>query len=83
MCVSQNKYNQPALVATSVGLIGFFGMPLLPLGNELVVESTHPVESATSTGLVFLSGQIQAMVLSLIIQEVGVPLPDDLKNKAK
>uniref|UniRef100_F6TYP3 Major facilitator superfamily (MFS) profile domain-containing protein n=1 Tax=Ciona intestinalis TaxID=7719 RepID=F6TYP3_CIOIN len=71
-----NRAMQNALVAVACGLIGFFGMPLFPLGNELVVETTYPAEPSTSTGLVFLSGQLQGMLLILVLQNVAKPVPE-------
>lgn len=68
------------VIAILCGLIGFFALPLLPLGNELVVETTYPVESGSSAGLVFLAGQIQGLLLIVILQEVAQPIPGNSTN---
>ncbi|CAK8688822.1 unnamed protein product [Clavelina lepadiformis] len=78
-----NKRSQEALIALSCALIGFFGLPLFPLGNELVVETTYPVEVATSSGLVFLSGQLQGMLLILVLQKLATPVAPEFANITK
>lgn len=47
---------QPALVAISTGLFGFFGVGAYPIGLELAVEATYPVEESISTAFIFMSG---------------------------
>uniref|UniRef100_H2YDV9 Major facilitator superfamily (MFS) profile domain-containing protein n=1 Tax=Ciona savignyi TaxID=51511 RepID=H2YDV9_CIOSA len=78
--LTQNRHFQNALVAVSCGLIGFYGMPLFPLGNELVVETTYPAEPSSSTGLVFLSGQLQGMLLILTMQNLANPVSEHFTN---
>lgn len=46
------------LVLASFGLVGFFGIPLLPVCMEMAVECVYPIPEATSTGLLFIAGQV-------------------------
>jgi hypothetical protein len=39
---------------------------MYPIGLELSVENTYPVDEAAGTALIFLSGQIQAAILITI-----------------
>lgn len=48
---------QPELVATFTGLFGFFGVGAYPIGLELAVEATYPVEESISTAFIFMSGK--------------------------
>ncbi|BFY97761.1 hypothetical protein BsWGS_00801 [Bradybaena similaris] len=61
-------------IAVSVALFGFFGFAIYPTSLEMAVEVTYPVAEATSTGIVFLSGQIQGIILMLVAQFVAQPL---------
>lgn len=54
---------QPALVAISCGLFGFFGVGVYPIGLELAVEATFPVEESISTAFIFMSGQAQGVII--------------------
>lgn len=45
-------------VMISFALIGFFGLPLLPICMEMSVECVYPIPEATSTGLLFIAGQL-------------------------
>lgn len=48
---------QPAIVAISCALFGFFGVGAYPIGLELAVEATYPVEESISTAFIFMSGE--------------------------
>lgn len=61
-------------------MLGFFGVPLLPLGNELSVEITFPVNPSISSGILFLAGQLQGMILFPTLRETGVPLTEQQLN---
>lgn len=54
-------------IAIFASLFGFFGVGGYPIGLELAVEATYPVEETISTAFIFLSGQLQGVVLLLII----------------
>ena len=51
------------LVLISFGLIGFFGLPLLPICMDMSVECVYPIPEATSTGLLFIAGQLVGIVM--------------------
>ena len=44
-------------------LFGVFAFGMYPLGLELALEVTYPVDEAISTAMIFMSGQIQGGVL--------------------
>lgn len=70
------KSNQEAVLALSCALFGVFGFGMYPLGLELSVENTYPVDEAAGTALIFLSGQIQGAILVMI----SGAMERDLKN---
>jgi MFS family permease len=45
-------------LAVSIGLMGFFLLPLLPVSFECAVECTHPIRPEWSTGLLMCTGNI-------------------------
>ncbi|XP_068236424.1 solute carrier family 49 member A3-like isoform X2 [Palaemon carinicauda] len=55
--------HQPAVIATFTGLFGFFGIGAYPIGLELAVEATYPVDQTISTAFIFMSGQLQGVVI--------------------
>ncbi|CAG5127238.1 unnamed protein product, partial [Candidula unifasciata] len=63
-------------IAVSIALFGCFGFAIYPTSLEMAVEVTYPVAEATSTGIVFLSGQIQGIILMLLAQFLAQPLSD-------
>uniref|UniRef100_A0A2C9KD64 Major facilitator superfamily (MFS) profile domain-containing protein n=1 Tax=Biomphalaria glabrata TaxID=6526 RepID=A0A2C9KD64_BIOGL len=65
---------QDVLIAASIALFGCFGFAIYPTALEMAVEITYPVAEATSTGLIFLSGQIQGIIIMLIAQFIAQPL---------
>lgn len=46
--------------------IGFFGVPLLPVCMEMSVECVYPIPEATSTGILFMGGQIVGILMILL-----------------
>ncbi|CAK8680793.1 unnamed protein product [Clavelina lepadiformis] len=72
--VMHNKANQWVVLTCMCGLFGFFSIPVYPIGNELAVETTYPVGEATSSGIVFMSGQLQGLILILLLQSIGTNL---------
>jgi len=64
------------------GVFGLFGIPVYPVGNELAVETTYPVGEATSSGIVFMSGQLQGIILVLVMQSIGTPLSNTTAPKS-
>ncbi|KAJ8382343.1 hypothetical protein SKAU_G00031210 [Synaphobranchus kaupii] len=73
--VSQLR-DQKAAVAILCSLFGFFGFSIYPVAMELSVESSYPVGEASSSGLLFISGQIQSIVYMVILQALTQPIAD-------
>ncbi|GFO44746.1 major facilitator superfamily domain-containing protein 7-like [Plakobranchus ocellatus] len=71
---------QSIAIAISITFFGMFGFAIYPTSLELAVELTYPVAEATSTGLVFLSGQLQGIVLMLVSQYTAQPLSAYAEN---
>lgn len=64
-------------IAISLGAFGLCGLPVYPIGNELSVETTYPVGEATSSGILFMSGQLQGILLVVILSAISTELPAD------
>ena len=64
------------VLALCCALFGVFGFGMYPLGLELSVENTYPVDEAAGTALIFLSGQIQGAILIMISGAMEQPLKD-------
>ena len=60
------KSQYEAVIALSCALFGIFGFGMYPMGLELSVENTYPVDETAGTALIFLSGQIQGALLIMI-----------------
>lgn len=67
---------QRVAIACTLGAFGFFGVPVYPIGNELAVETTYPVGEATSSGVIFMLGQLQGILLVLVLQSLGKEMTD-------
>ena len=63
-------------IALSCAAFGIFGFGMYPIGLELSVENSYPVDEAAQTALIFLSGQIQGAILIAI----SGALEEDLVN---
>jgi MFS transporter, FLVCR family, MFS-domain-containing protein 7 len=55
-------------------IIGFFGLPLLPICMEMAVECVYPIPEATSTGLLMIGGQIVGIVMILVYPKLAQQL---------
>ncbi|KAK3799318.1 hypothetical protein RRG08_048825 [Elysia crispata] len=75
--------DQHIAVGVAITIFGMFGFAIYPTSLELAVELTYPVAEATSTGLIFLSGQIQGIVLMLVNQYTAQPLSEYAENLPK
>uniref|UniRef100_A0A0K0FZ47 MFS domain-containing protein n=1 Tax=Strongyloides venezuelensis TaxID=75913 RepID=A0A0K0FZ47_STRVS len=49
-------------------ILGYFTIPVFPIGLELCVETTYPVAEATSSGILVITGQFQLFLLTFIMQ---------------
>jgi FLVCR family MFS transporter 7 len=61
-------------------LFGVMGLAMYPVGLEMSAECTFPVAETTSTGLVVLSGQIQAVIFMAIMTQFAKPLSKEQKS---
>ncbi|XP_065405859.1 solute carrier family 49 member A3 isoform X2 [Chrysemys picta bellii] len=66
--------NQAFPLALISSLFGFFGFSIYPVAMELAVECSYPVGEGTSTGLIFVSSQIQGVILMLLLQALTVQI---------
>ncbi|XP_002121307.2 solute carrier family 49 member A3-like [Ciona intestinalis] len=67
-------YNMGYLVLILITGIGLFSFGIYPIGVELGAECTYPVGSATTSGLIMISGQLQSIILISILQSIGSPM---------
>ncbi|KAL3097897.1 hypothetical protein niasHS_000632 [Heterodera schachtii] len=65
---SYNSQLDTVILSVLLILLGFFSIPVFPISLELGVESTFPVEEATSSGLLVISGQLQLFLLTYGMQ---------------
>lgn len=63
-------------------LFGVMGLAMYPVGLEMSAECTFPVAETTSTGLVVLSGQIQAVAFMGIMTQFSKPLSKEQQSYA-
>jgi MFS family permease len=54
-------------LAVSIGLMGFFLLPLLPVSFECAVECTYPIRAEWSTGLLMCSGNVLGGVFIFVL----------------
>ncbi|XP_018615042.1 solute carrier family 49 member A3 isoform X1 [Scleropages formosus] len=73
--VSQMQ-DQRVAVATVCSLLGFFGFAVYPIAMELSVECSYPVGEASSSGLIFVSGQVQSIIYTMVLQALTQELAD-------
>ncbi|XP_026136154.1 solute carrier family 49 member A3 [Carassius auratus] len=67
---------QKVIIGAVCAWFGFFGYSVYPIAMELGVECSYPVGEATSSGLIFVSGQIQAALYLLLLQALAKPMVD-------
>ena len=60
----------------SLTRFGMLAFGVYPLGLELSVEATYPLDEATGTVLIFLSGQIQGAILIIFAGVMAEELDD-------
>jgi len=70
--------DQEVWIAIFCSMFGVFGFGMYPIGLELSVEATYPIDESIGTALIFMSGQIQGGILVAV---AGV-MEDDLDTQA-
>ncbi|XP_068928734.1 solute carrier family 49 member A3 isoform X2 [Petaurus breviceps papuanus] len=63
---------QMVWIAVICSLFGFFGFSICPVSFELAVECSYPVGEGTSTGLVFVIGQIEGVIIMVLLQALTI-----------
>ncbi|KAG8594992.1 hypothetical protein GDO81_001389 [Engystomops pustulosus] len=71
--VASNLKNIAPLLVVICSLIGFFGFAIYPIAMELAVECSYPVGEGSSTGLAFISGQVQGLIFMVVFQSLTKP----------
>ncbi|XP_044141659.1 solute carrier family 49 member A3 [Bufo gargarizans] len=61
------------LLVVICSVLGFFGFAIYPIAMELAVECSYPVGEGSSTGLAFISGQIQGLIFMVLFQSLTKP----------
>ena len=62
--------NQFYPLAVSIGLIGFFLLPLLPVTFECAVECTYPIRAEWSTGLLLCTASVLGGILTFVLERL-------------
>jgi len=76
------KPDSEALIMLFSAFFGVFGFGMYPLGLELSVEVTYPVDESIGTALIFLSGQLQGAILVFISSLLEQDLSEAEKQDA-
>ncbi|XP_060771110.1 solute carrier family 49 member A3 [Neoarius graeffei] len=71
---------QKVITGAVCALFGLFGFATYPVAMELSVECSYPVGEATSAGLVFISGQVQSIVYTVLLQALTTKLTDSPRS---
>jgi len=62
------------------GFLGLFALGVFPLALELTVEATFPCDQGTVTCFVFFSSSLQGVILMMIENVLGGPLPEEYRE---
>ncbi|XP_053146584.1 solute carrier family 49 member A3 isoform X3 [Hemicordylus capensis] len=73
--VSQFR-NQVYVLATVSSLFGFFGFATYPIAMELAVECSYPVGEGTSSGLIFVTGQVLGVIVMVLAQNLTTKMKE-------
>ncbi|XP_073405739.1 solute carrier family 49 member A3-like [Dendrobates tinctorius] len=71
--VASNLKKVAPLLVVICSLLGFFGFAIYPISMELAVECSYPVGEGSSTGLAFISGQVQGLIYMVLFQSLAKP----------
>ncbi|PAV84882.1 hypothetical protein WR25_06478 isoform B [Diploscapter pachys] len=63
-----SSWYDPVVIFVLCSLLGAFSIPQFPIGVELGVETTYPVQEATSSGILVLFGQLWMFVIYAIFE---------------
>ncbi|KAI6206045.1 hypothetical protein M3Y94_00861100 [Aphelenchoides besseyi] len=66
----------PYFILLACFFFGVMGLAMYPVGLEMSAECTFPVTETTSTGLVVLCGQVQAVLFMAIMTAFAKPMTD-------
>lgn len=79
ICLQWNNDQSTVYYLTLVTfcLIGFFGLPLLPICMDMSVECVYPIPEATSTGLLFIAGQIVGIIMIVVYPKAARVIQTD------
>ncbi|KAM6220847.1 solute carrier family 49 member A3 [Rhynchocyon petersi] len=58
---------QAIWLAVICSLFGFFGMSIAPIAMELAIECSFPVGEGAATGLVFVLGQVEGVLIMMLM----------------
>ncbi|XP_033614790.1 solute carrier family 49 member A3 isoform X4 [Fukomys damarensis] len=64
---------QAIALAAICSLLGLFGFAVAPVAMELAVECSFPVGEGAATGLVFVLGQAEGMLIMVLLTVLTVP----------
>ncbi|XP_066460576.1 solute carrier family 49 member A3 isoform X1 [Eleutherodactylus coqui] len=71
--VASNVKHVAPLLVVICSLLGLFGFAIYPIAMELAVECSYPVGEGSSTGLAFISGQVQGLIFMVGFQSLTKP----------
>eukprot|EP01135_Chromosphaera_perkinsii_P001659 Nk52_evm36s208 gene=Nk52_evmTU36s208 len=68
------KPGNSIFIYSSLSLLGFFTLPLLPLALNLAADMTYPVAENISNGLVLALGNVCAFVMTMVFEHMQNPI---------
>ncbi|RXG52927.1 hypothetical protein Avbf_15755 [Armadillidium vulgare] len=68
--------DQEAVILVFAILFGIFGEGLFPVGLELAVEATYPVEESITSAFIYLSGQVIGIVIIFVVPALAFERAD-------
>lgn len=67
-----------AICTINIGVMGFFILPILPVGYNFACEITYPVSEVMSNGIMMLMAQLTGLVLTALCGAISVNHPKSL-----
>ncbi|KHN72271.1 Uncharacterized protein Tcan_12141 [Toxocara canis] len=65
---TDHSFYLAAVLIAVMMLLGFFAIPVFPIGLELGVETTFPIAEATSSGILIIGGQLQLCLMTYVME---------------
>uniref|UniRef100_A0AC34QCR4 Major facilitator superfamily (MFS) profile domain-containing protein n=1 Tax=Panagrolaimus sp. JU765 TaxID=591449 RepID=A0AC34QCR4_9BILA len=65
-----NSWFDSPILGLLMVLLGFFAIPVFPIGLELGIETTYPIAEASSSGILTIASQLMLFMVAAIVNNV-------------